>query len=93
MRAKVNRLQRNVTKHRGTVVKKMRLSRRISIHYTLRRSAYPHQPYVYVLPPRRRQPKLVLTGTSIVLVYLPNFPNLRVDSVRNIKLHAAASSL
>ena len=35
---------------------------------SLRRSAYPHQPYVdtlYVLPPRRRRPKLVLTGTSI----------------------------
>ena len=35
-----------------------------------RRSAYPHQPYVdtlYVLPPRRRRPKLVLTGTRIPL--------------------------
>ena len=35
---------------------------------SLRRSAYPHQPYVdtlYVLPLRRRRPKLVLTGTSI----------------------------
>ena len=33
-------------------------------------SAYPHQPYVdtlYILPPRRRRPKLVLTGTSIPL--------------------------
>ena len=31
---------------------------------------YPHQPYVdtlYVLPPSRRRPKLVLTGTSIAL--------------------------
>ena len=36
--------------------------------HSLRRSAYPHQLYVdtlYVLPPRRRRPKLVLTGTSI----------------------------
>ena len=35
---------------------------------SLRHSAYPHQPYVdtlYVLPPCRRRPKLVLTGTSI----------------------------
>ena len=35
---------------------------------SLRRSAYPHQPYVdtlYVLPPGRRRPKLILTGTSI----------------------------
>ena len=38
--------------------------------YSLRRSANPCQPYVdtlYVLPPRRRRPKLVLTGTSIPL--------------------------
>ena len=35
MRAKVSRLLRNVTKHRDTVVKKMRLSRHISILYTL----------------------------------------------------------
>ena len=37
---------------------------------TLRRLAYPHQPHVdtlYVLPPRRRRPKLVFTGTSIPL--------------------------
>ena len=33
-------------------------------------SAYPHQPYadtLFVLPPRRRRPKLVHTGTSIPL--------------------------
>ena len=39
--------------------------------HSLRRSAYPHQPYVdtlNVLPPRRRRPKLVLTGTSIPLI-------------------------
>ena len=38
--------------------------------HSLQRSAYPHQPYVdtvNVLPPLRRQPKLVLTGTSIPL--------------------------
>ena len=37
-----------------------------SANNSLRCSAYPHQPYVdklYVLPPRRRRPKLVLTGT------------------------------
>ena len=31
-------------------------------------SAYPHQPCIdtlYVLPPRRHKPKLVLTGTTI----------------------------
>ena len=36
---------------------------------TLRCSAYPHQPYVdtlYILQTRRRRPKLVLTGTSIL---------------------------
>ena len=36
--------------------------------HSLWRSAYPHQPYVdtlYVLPLRRRRPKLVLTGTII----------------------------
>ena len=36
-----------------------------------RRSAYPHQPYVdtlRVLPPRRRRPKLVLTGTQYSIV-------------------------
>ena len=41
-----------------------------SLRHTLRRSAYPYQPYVdtlHVLPPRRRRPKLVLTGTSIPL--------------------------
>ena len=56
--------------------------------HSLRRSAYPHQPYVdtlYVLPPRRRRrrrrPKLVLTGTSTPL-YVENhlspfhFPSL-----------------
>ena len=40
--------------------------------HSLRRSAYPHQPYVdrfYVLPPRRCRPKLVLTGTSISLYW------------------------
>ena len=40
--------------------------------HSLRRSAYPHQPHVdtlYVLPPRRRRPKLVLTGTSIPLFH------------------------
>ena len=38
--------------------------------HSLQCSAYPHQPYVdtlYVLPPRRRRPKLVLKGTSIPL--------------------------
>ena len=37
--------------------------------HSLRRSAYPHQPYVDTLyvRPRRRRPKLVLTGTSIPL--------------------------
>ena len=41
-----------------------------SANTLLRRSAYPHQPYVdtlYVLPLRRRRPKLFLTGTSIPL--------------------------
>ena len=41
--------------------------------HSLRCSAYPHQPYVdtlYVLPPRRRRPKLVLTGTSIPLCHV-----------------------
>ena len=36
----------------------------------LRRSAFPDPPYVdtlYILPPRRRRPKLVHTGTSIPL--------------------------
>ena len=35
--------------------------------YSLRRSAYLHQPYVdtlYVLPPYRRRAKLALTGTN-----------------------------
>ena len=38
--------------------------------HSLWRLAYSHQPYVdtlYVLLPRRRRPKLVLTGTSIPL--------------------------
>ena len=36
--------------------------------HSLRRSAYPHKPYVdtfYVFTLRRRRPQLVLTGTSI----------------------------
>ena len=51
----------------------LRRSKRQSTH-SLRRSAYPHQPAyadtLYVLPPRRRRPKLVLTGTSIPLYFL-----------------------
>ena len=40
--------------------------------HSLRRSAYPHQPYVdtlYVLPPRRRRPKLALTAGSSIPLY------------------------
>ena len=46
-------------------------ARNVSQHI-LRRSAYPHQPYVdtfYVSPLHRRRPKLVLTGTSIPLYF------------------------
>ena len=38
--------------------------------HSLRRSAYPHQPYTfYVLLLRRRRPKLGLTGTNIPLYF------------------------
>ena len=43
--------------------------------HSLRRSAYSHEPYVdtlYVLTPRRRRPKLVLTGTSIPKYLITN---------------------
>ena len=49
---------------------KIRLWKRQPTH-SLWRSAFPHQGYIdtfYVLPTRRRRPKLVLTGTSIPLV-------------------------
>ena len=56
--------------HHEVHVDKLNAVKSVLATHSLQRSAYPHQPYVdtlYVLPPRRRRPKLVLTVTSILL--------------------------
>ena len=56
-----------------------------NVTHSLRRSAYSHQPYVdrlYVLPPRRRRPKLVLTGTSIPL-YIQSMCRCKEESFQH----------